>query len=111
MEYELLLNAKRSHCLCSAEMDNSRSEDILDQSAMQLISNYFEVSISIYQADQYFLTLPLLVNAVWRACSTTEECYEFSPNHQRQLQPPAHPGSGMEILLLYEIIELRTTAE
>ena len=67
MEYELLLNAKRSHCLCSAEMDNSRSEDIL---AMQLISNFVEVSISIYQADLHFLTVPLLVNAVRRACST-----------------------------------------
>ena len=82
MEYELLLNAKRSQCLCSAEMDNSRSEDILDQSAMQLISNFFEVSISIYQADQYFFTLLLLVNAVRWACSTGRMLRIFS-------EPPA----------------------
>ena len=34
IRYEQLLNAKRSHSLCSAEMDKSRSEDILDKSAM-----------------------------------------------------------------------------
>ena len=87
-------------------MDNSSSaEDILDQSAMQLISNFLEVSIIIYQADLYFLTVPLLVNAVRRACSTGR-MLRISSEPPAATAGPSRKRYGDSAI--YEIIESKT---
>lgn len=44
--------------------------NVLNKSAMDLLSSFLQVSIAIYQADLYFLTMPLLVNAVQIACAS-----------------------------------------
>ena len=69
MVYELLLSSKRCKSLCFSD-SKPEDIDILDKCGIEVISNFLDMAVTIYQADLYFLTIPLIVNAVRRACST-----------------------------------------
>ena len=82
---------------------------------MDLISNFLQVSIAIYQADLYFLTIPLLVNAVQRACASEKTFRILSEPPAAANGPrPARKRYGDSAIyesksfLLRCIIELRT---
>lgn len=51
VELEISLSSKRSKSLCSNK--NTKDEDVLNASAIEIISHFLEVSIAIYQADLY----------------------------------------------------------
>ena len=110
VEYELLLSNKRCTTLC---LQNEKDDDVLDKSAIKTISNLLSVSIAIYQPDLYFLTMPLLVNAVQNACAAGK-------NLKISSKPPsAKPPSATEVTgkssrkrygdsAVYEIIDSRS---
>ena len=104
VEYELLLSSKRCKSLCSSD---SKPEDIdvLDKCGIEVISNFLEVAVTIYQADLYFLTIPLIVNAVRRACNTGK-VLKISSEPPAATTGPARKRYGDSAI--YEILESNT---
>ena len=73
---------------------------VINASAVEMMTHFLEVSIAIYQADLYFLTMPLLVNAVRRACSVGLDLKISS-------EPPAAngPRKCYGDIAIYEIVD------
>ena len=115
VEYELLLSSKRCKSLRSSD---SKPEDIdvLDKCGIEVISNFLEVAVTIHQADLYFLTIPLIVNAVRRACSTGKVLKISSeppaattgPTRKRYGDPVIYEILESNSFLLRCLVELRT---
>ena len=104
VEFELLLNNKRTTSLCSCSMQpNEDKDEVLKSSAIETISDFLQVSLAIYQADLYFLTMPLLVNAVNRACSTGRKLRLSSEPPAASPNRPARKRYGDAAI--YEIID------
>lgn len=112
VEYELLLSEKRCKSLCSCEM----KDNVLSTSAAETISNFLEVSISVYQPDLFYLTMPLLVDAV-RLARTSGWNLKIASEPPSAGKAPVRKrygdGAVYEIIdsssfLLRVIVELRT---
>ena len=81
--------------------------NVLDQSAVDLISNFLQVSIAIYQADLYFLTIPLLVNAIQRACAS-EKTFRISSEPPAATTGPRPARKRYGDSAIYEILESKS---
>ena len=71
---------------------------------MEIISNFLEVSIAIYQADLYFLVMPLIVNAVRLAGRNTDKVLKISSEPPAAFSCRKRYGDSA----IYEIIESDT---
>lgn len=67
IEFEILLSEKR----CSSLVTNKavQRSTLLNSAAVEMITHFLEVAIAVYQADLFYLIMPLLVNAVKVATS------------------------------------------